>query len=480
MPTLTEKAQPPPATRRGSTPAAKPPRRRRSPWRWPAFGALLLIVAVIVYLATRPTTYQYRLDFTDAGQLVTGDLVRIGGTEAGTVKSIDLTQNGLAQVGISLDSSFGPLRQGTTALIRSPGLTSIASRYIDISPAPSFHAALADNAVIPTSSTSGIVDIDELFDSLNANTREGLRRLIRGFGAWYDGQSTQANLTAQYFPPALQAYSKLFEQIDSNTATLNLFVTQTDRALGAVDKRAPQLTDLISQARVTALALSSDNRSLSTALANLPSALHRGSATFARLRTHTLPALSHLVSATKPVTTPLSQFLPRFNSVLREAVPTFSLLKQTFDQPGPNNDLLDALVALPQLSHEITSDFPRAIKTLHQSTPIFEFARPYVPDLVAWVVNWDGIFAPYDANGHYARTVPVVNAFNFADDSAGGTLSPVPLNMRGTGGALRTGFLQRCPGGAISPPPDHSAPFVDSGPLSNPHCKASESIGGSP
>ena len=50
----------------------------------------------------------------------------------------------------------------------------------------------------------------------------------------------------------------------------------------------------------------------------------------------------------------------------------------------------------------------------------------------------------------------------------------------GTGGALRTGFLQRCPGGAISPPRDHSAPFVDSGPLSNPHCKASESIGGTP
>ena len=304
--------------------------------------------------------------------------------------------------------------------------------------------------------------------------------MIRGFSAWYDGQSTQANLTAQYFPPALQAYSKLFEQIDSNTATLNQFVTQTDRALGAIDQRAPQLTDLVSQARVTALALSSDNRSLSTALANLPGALNKGSATFARLRTHTLPALSHLVNATRPVTAPLSQFLPRFNPVLREAIPTFSLLKQTFDKPGPNNDLLDALVQLPQLSREITSDFPRAIKTLHQSTPIFEFARPYVPDLVAWVVNWDGIFAPYDANGHYARTVPVVGAFNYADDSAGGSLSPIPINMRGAGGALRTGFLQRCPGGAITPPPDHSAPFVDNGPLSNPHCKASETIGGSP
>jgi phospholipid/cholesterol/gamma-HCH transport system substrate-binding protein len=240
------------------------------------------------------------------------------------------------------------------------------------------------------------------------------------------------------------------------------------------------LTDLISQARVTALALASDNRSLSSALATLPGALHRGSATFARLRTRTVPALSRLFNATRPVTTPLSHFLPRFDPVLEQAVPTFALLKEMFDKPGPNNDLYDALTQLPALSNNVTHDFPRAIKALHQSTPIFEFARPYIPDLVAWVTNWDGIFAPYDANGHYARTVPVVDAFNFADNPAGGTLSPIPPDLRDSGPTLHTGFLQRCPGAAITPPPDHSAPFVDSGPLSNPHCKASETIGGSP
>ena len=147
-------------------------------------------------------------------------------------------------------------------------------------------------------------------------------------------------------------------------------------------------------------------------------------------------------------------------------------------QPGPHNDLYDALTQLPQLSTEIGHDFPRGIKALHQSTPIFEFARPYIPDLVAWVVNWDGIFAPYDANGHYARTVPVLDAFNFADSAQGGTLSQKPPNLRGSGAPLQTGVLQRCPGSAIAPPPDHSAPFIDSGPLSNPHCRPSQAIGG--
>lgn len=435
---------------------------------------------MIVYVITRPTTYHYRFEFTDAGQLVTGDLVRIGGTQAGTVDSISLTSNGLAQIGVSIDQSVGPLRQGTTATIRSPGLTSVASRYIDVSPAPTFRPALADNAVVPTRYTSGIVDIDSVFNALDANTRQGLRRLIRGFGAWYQGKSAQANLTSQYFPPALQAYTHLFNQINADTPTLNQFIDQTSRALGAIDRRAPELTDLISQARTTSQALSSDNQSLSEALINLPAALNRGSATFARLRTKTLPALSRLVNATRPVTTPLSHFLPRLDPVLKAAVPTFALLRQTFDKPGPNNDLYDALVELPKLASEISGDFPRAIKALNQSTPIFEFARPYIPDLVAWVVNWDGIFAPYDANGHYARTLPALGAFNFSDDAQGGTLTETSPALRGSGGALRTGFLQRCPGGAAASTPDDSAPYVDSGSLANPHCRAAEKIGGTP
>jgi phospholipid/cholesterol/gamma-HCH transport system substrate-binding protein len=456
------------------------PRRRASAWRLPALGALLLALAAVIYLATRTSAYHYRFDFVDAGQLVGGDLVRIGGTPAGTVDSISLTPNGLAQVKVSLDSSFGPLRQGTTAVIRQTGLTSVASRYIDVSPAPTFDPPLTPNAVIPTSATSGIVDIDQVFNALDANTREGLRRLIRGFGAWYQGKSTQANLTAHYFPPALAAYTRLFSQIDADTPTLDQFITETSRALGAIDQRSPQLTDLISQARVTMQALSSDNQSLSEALVNLPGALRNGAATFARLRTATLPALARLVNATRPVTAPLSQFLPRLNPVLQEAVPTFALLKQTFEVPGPNNDLYDALVQLPRLGNEITRDFPRAINALHQGTPIFEFARPYIPDLVAWVVNWDAVFAPYDANGHYGRVVPELGAFNLAGDSLGGTLTQNPPSLRGSGGALNTGFLRRCPGAAIVAPPDHSAPFVDSGSLSNPHCNPSETIGGSP
>jgi phospholipid/cholesterol/gamma-HCH transport system substrate-binding protein len=381
---------------------------------------------------------------------------------------------------VSIDPSFGPLRGGTTATIRSPGLSSVASRYIDISPAPTFRPALPENGVIPTSQTQDIVDIDQLFSALDANTREGLRRFIRGFAAWYQGKSTQANLTSQYFPPALQAYAHFFSQIDQSTPALNRFISQTSRALGLIDQHAAALTDLVSQARVTAEALGSDNQSLSQALVNLPPALRKGAATFAQLRTQVLPSLTGLINATRPVVGPLGPFLTKLQPVLTEATPTLALLLRVFDKPGPHNNLYDALLELPALAHQVTQDFPRAVKTLHESTPIFEFVRPYVPDLVAWVNNWAGVFAPYDANGHYARTVPVVDAFTFHENPQGGSLTPKPWYDRGRGGSLQTGFLYRCPGAGIIPPPDHSAPYYDRGQLSNPHCRQQETIGGRP
>jgi phospholipid/cholesterol/gamma-HCH transport system substrate-binding protein len=454
--------------------------RRRSPWRLPALAAVLLVAGIVVYLVTRSDDYHYRFDFIDAGQLVNGDLVRIGGTPAGKVEAIRLTHNGQAEIEVSIDSSFGPLRQGTTAAIRQQSLVGVASRYISVSPAPTFHPAMPDDGVVPASHTSGIVDVDEIFNALDANTLQGLRRVIRGFAVWYAGKSSQANESARYFPPALQAYSRLFDQLDASSPELTQLLQQTSAALGAINQRSSQLTDVITQARITSQALGSDNQALSQALENLPSALNKGTATFARLRQSTLPALSHLFSVTRPVIAPLAPFLKRLQPVLDEATPTFGRLSQVFNQPGPNNDLYDALVDLPPLAKQVNGDFPRAIKALNQSTPIFEFARPYIPDLVGWVTNWDGLFAPYDANGHYARTVPVFDAFSFSDDAQGGTLIPKPTNLRGSGGDLRTGFLQRCPGGAIAPPLDASAPFVDSEPLSNAHCRPSETIGGTP
>ena len=61
------------------------------------------------------------LRINNASQLVTGNLVEVGGYGVGTVKSIELTDDNLADVEIEVtDESLLPLHRGTRAFVRVP------------------------------------------------------------------------------------------------------------------------------------------------------------------------------------------------------------------------------------------------------------------------------------------------------------------------------------------------------------------------
>ena len=87
---------------------------------------------------------------------------------------------------------------------------------------------------------------------------------------------------------------------------------------------------------------------------------------------------------------------------------------------------------------------------LQRAQPVLEFIRPYTPDFVGWLRDFGQGAANYDANGHFARIQPIFNAFSFADNPAGGVLTPIPPAQRFDG--LETGVVKRCPGAATQPP----------------------------
>jgi phospholipid/cholesterol/gamma-HCH transport system substrate-binding protein len=450
----------------------------RHPSRAPrmlALVALLLVAAVVGWLLLRSKPDHYRLVFSSAGQLVKGDLVRIGGTPAGKVTSVGLSDDDQAEIDIDVNDSYGPLHEGTTATIRAEGLTGVASRYVDISPASETRPKLDDGALIRGDKTTSIVEIDQLFDTLDPKTREGLKGLIRGSADWYDGRESQANVSAQQIPKALAELSQVADEITSDSATFEQFLVKTGDALGTVADHRDQLTGLVSNTQQTADALASDTASLSTALHEVPAALDSGSDAFAQLRP-ALTDLRRLTDATEANTKDLKTFLEDLTPVLHEATPTIGELRRMFAQPGAANDLLDALKELPTIARETDRAFPSGEKALRQSTPIFSFARPYIPDIVAWTRGYAAAGATYDANGHYIRTVPVFNAFTFRDDANGGTLTPRPATDRGTNPAISTGNLKRCPGAATSTPADRSTPFIDQGPLANSDCDPAETV----
>jgi phospholipid/cholesterol/gamma-HCH transport system substrate-binding protein len=450
----------------------------RHPSRAPrrlALVALLLVAGVLAWIVLRGSPYHYRVVFSNASQLVKGDVVRIGGSPAGTIKRVGLSANDQAQVDIEIKHSFGALHEGTSATIRAEGLTGVASRYVDVSPASQTRPVLDDGALIQGDKTTSLVEIDQLFNTLNPDTRAGLQGLIKGFGDWYDGKEPEANRSTKEIPKALAELEQVADEITSDSATFQQFLTETSTAMGALAEHRNELTELVSNSRQTAAALSANTESLSTALRNVPPALDRGSDAFVALRP-ALGDLRKLTDASGANTKELAPFLRQLTPVLQEATPTFGQLRKMFAKPGSANDLLDALRELPALGKLTDKAFPSGRKALQQSTPVFSFARPYVPDLVSWVRGYDAAAAPYDANGHYIRSVPILNAYTYSDDSNGGHLTPRPPAARGTSPALVTGNLRRCPGTSTPTPVDLSTPFVDDGALAAPDCDRSETV----
>jgi phospholipid/cholesterol/gamma-HCH transport system substrate-binding protein len=450
----------------------------RHPSRAPrrlALAALLLAAVALAWVLLRSHPYEYRLVFPSAGQLVKGDVVRIGGSPAGTVTSVGLSDDDQAQVDIAIKQGYGRLHEGTTATIRAEGLTGVASRYVDVSPASETRPVLDDGALIRGDKTTSIVEIDQLFDALDVKTRDGLKGLIKGSADWYDGKEAAANRSTQQIPRALAELDAVASEITADSATFEQFLVQTGDAMSAIADHRAQLTDLVSNTRATSAALASDTGSLSDALHQVPAALDSGSDAFVSLRP-ALGDLRKLTDATGANTKDLAPFLKQLTPVLQESDPAFAKLRKMFAQPGQANDLLDALRELPSIASLSDKAFPSGEKALKQSSPIFSFARPYVPDLVGFVRGVDAASATYDANGHYIRTLPVFNAYTFTDDGNGGYLTPRPSAERGTNPALTNGNLLRCPGALAPAPLDLSAPFVDDGPLAAPDCDPSQRV----
>jgi phospholipid/cholesterol/gamma-HCH transport system substrate-binding protein len=467
--------------RGGIGPAAVDPAPGSGSARLLAVGAVVLaVIALLMLWLTRDDAHEYRLVFENAGQLVNGDLVRIGGSPVGEVNAIELTDDGRAEVTVSVEDEFAPLHRGSTAVIRAQGLVGTANRYIDISPAPNFKPELADGAVIEGDKTKAIVELDQLFNTLNPRTRDGLDHMIHGFADWYSGQERKANKSARYFPPALSAGTRLLNELNRDSETFSEMLVETSKAMGAISERSADLTGFVDNAGTTMGALASDTESLRRVLVDLPPALRQGSETFAALRGPAIDDLERFVLESEPSARALPGFLRKFRPFVQASVPTFRDLRLMFSGPGAGNDVLDAMRDLPPLAKLADKAFPRAQRTLAESTPIFSFIRPYTPDLVAWLRSFGGAMGNYDANGHYARAMPVFDAFNFIDDAEGGRLEPKPEGERGRSPSLSTGNVRRCPGTAAPPPEDASAPFVDMGELANADCDPSQVIGGNP
>jgi phospholipid/cholesterol/gamma-HCH transport system substrate-binding protein len=424
--------------------------------------AALVATAVLagVLLLGGDDSTDYTLRFQSAGQLVPDNDVQIGGRRVGAITDIRLGRDNEAVVDIQVSGEFAPLREGTRATIRQTSLSGVANRYILLAPGPNDAPELEEGATLDTTQTTTSVDLDQLFNTLDPDTLESLQKVVQGFGTQYRGRGDEANEAARYFNPALSTTRRLVNEVNRDSRTLQRFIIDGARAMGALAERRTELTELISNANGAAEGIANENAAFSETLQRLPGTMRRANSTFVNLRS-TLTDLDVLVEESLPATEDLEPFLRDLRPLVRRARPTIRDLRTAIRRPGPDNDLTDLTLKMPRLQQVASPALVNTTRALRRSTPVLDFARPYAPDLVGWFRDFGQAAANYDANGHFARIQPMYNVFSFTDNAAGGFLEPQDPNRRLEG--LQTGFYRRCPGASTQVPADRSAPYLDNG-----------------
>ncbi len=432
-----------PANARGTTPA-----------RIATIAGLAIVaLALAVVVFSGGGGHKYKLIFQNAAQLVPDNQVLIGGQAVGSVESISLTDDNLAEIEISSEQE---LHEGSTATIRATSLSGVANHYISISPGPNSSPPLEEGATLGLGSTTTEVDLDQFFNTFPNPVRRALGQFVRGNAAQFRDRGAGANETFKYFGPALNRTNAFVGELNSDQHLLERFVVSSSKLSTVVASRGEQLSSAISHASTAFGAIASQNRALDQTLRELPPFMRQANTTFVNLRA-ALDDLDPLVETAKPATKNLAPFLAELRPVLSKAVPVFKNLRLSAARKGFANDTAEALALFPLVQERSAKAFPHAEQGIEAFQPTLNFARSYTPDIFNGFGKLGQITGYYDGNGHYARAQL---AFNIFKRNGEGELEPIKPSEQYNAYGGSAGVRRPCPGGGTQSAADGSNPFV--------------------
>src|SRR5205085_8425161 len=154
---------------------------------------LLILLAIGLYFGFTkhiPFKHGYRLNatFASAVNIKGKSPVRIAGVNVGKVTSIKREGN-VAVVSMEVESRGLPIHSDATAKIR-PRIFLEGNWFVDLQPGSPSAPTLHSGSTLPITQTADPVQLDQVLDALNSDTRANLQNFLIGYG---DGLTRKPN-----------------------------------------------------------------------------------------------------------------------------------------------------------------------------------------------------------------------------------------------------------------------------------------------
>ena len=252
-----------------------------------AIGSLVVaIIAVGVLMFGGGGGTEYTVRMQTANQLVKGNQVRVGGLAVGEDHRHQAVggQPGRHQGHDQrrLRSAAPRDRRSRCARSHCPRWRTATSRC---TPGPTTAPEIPDGGTLDADETTNVVDLDQLFNTLDPKARKGLQGVLRGFGTLVRGPERQPSGHVQV--PGALAREPLPGDGGAGARPEDLREPDRERRQGDRRDRRRGATTWPSWSRTGPASRgrsAPENDALDQALAALPDVLEEGSVTFRNLR----------------------------------------------------------------------------------------------------------------------------------------------------------------------------------------------------
>jgi phospholipid/cholesterol/gamma-HCH transport system substrate-binding protein len=243
--------------------------------------ALFLWIAFGGPLPLKAQGYRITVPFNEATQVAVQSDVRISGVSVGKVKSIDLGDNGLADASIELDSRYAPIPADTRAILRQKTL--LGETYVELTPGNRNGPSLKEGATLPEAQVADSVQLDEIFRTFNARTRQDFKVWMTGAAGALRGRGADFSAAIAELEPFAAQTNRLLRVLDSQRPAVQQLIRSGGDAFQALSERQGQLRGLIQNSATVFGTTARRNQDLANLFRILPTFQHESRLTLTRL-----------------------------------------------------------------------------------------------------------------------------------------------------------------------------------------------------
>jgi virulence factor Mce-like protein len=370
-------------------------------------AAVALAAAVLGSRATASNDYRVDVIFDTAKGIIPGQLVKIAGARAGTIKDIVLTPDYKARIEMQVDSRFAPFRSDAHCDIQSEGL--IAERFVQCDPgtagAPPLTAQRGKPPTIPVTHTFVPVSFTDLFNIWQLPVRQRLSLLVAGLGLGLAGRGDDLNDVLRRSNPTLVLVRQAVSLLNAQRRQLADAVVSTDRVVAQLAPRSDRVASFIDHAARVTQQTGDRKTQLAEAVRRLPGLLDATKPALHRLDTLAsagTPVLSDL-RATAPDLTRLVRRLTPFS---RYGVPALQDLGSALTYARPQIKRLQPVIQ--KLREFAAAGLPTGQLVEQLFTSLRD--RGFVEGLLDFVYYTGAVLARYDGTSHVLGLTALLNS----------------------------------------------------------------------